>query len=324
MDPFVGDLVAHLAGRTPADEDADELARVWLHDHPGTLGRDHLVLALEWSRGSGQPVLAARLLVALDRRTEALDDLRQLAGQPRRELRRSAIALLIAALPDDAHAERRRWCDALAAELGDDASLAEIRLDLATALFVSAEEDLARVDRAWAQSELVWPLLADERARAVARSLRGRIRMIQLRLEDHLSTPEQATRAAWLVAAELPDDQADAMLLNASISLLRPGPLCHPGCLAQVRLLLARIRAASGLLAQVCQRLAWIDALRTGDPAAAPDPRGPYDAAPDWLIALVNASASAAAAVASIGGKDLRLLGMAIRARPDRADALLD
>ncbi|MBK8263878.1 MAG: CHAT domain-containing protein [Nannocystis sp.] len=323
VNQFVGDLVAYLAGRTSADEDADQLARVWLHDHPGTLERDHLVLALEWSRRGAQSVLAARLLVALDRRTEALEELRRLTELPQRELRRSAMALLVAALPIDAHSERRRWCDALAAELGDEARLAEIRLDLATALFVSAEEDPARVDRAWAQAELAWPLLADERARAAARSLRGRIRMTQLSLADRVSTPEQAARAAWLVTAELPDDQADAVLLNGAISLLRPGPLCHPACLAQVRPLLARVRGASGLLAQVWRRLAWIDGRRIGDPAPAPDPRGPYDAAPDWLIALIDAPAASPAA-ASIGGEELRLLGLAIRARPDRADTLLD
>jgi hypothetical protein len=321
--PFVGDLVAHLAGRTPADEDADELVRVWLHNHPSTLGRDHLVLALEWSHRRGPPQLAARLLIALDRRTEALEELRRLAEQPRRELRRPAMELLIAALPDDAHGERRRWCDALAAEFGDDERFAEIRLDLATALFISAEADPARIDRAWAQAELAWPLLADERAKAVARSLRARIRMTQLRLADHVSTPEQAARAAWLVTAELPEDLTDAVLLNAAISLLRPGPLCHPACLEQVRPLLARVRVASGLLAQVWQRVAWIEARRTGDPAPAPDPRGPYDTAPDWLIALVDTPASSPTA-ASIGGEELRLVGLALGARPDRADALLD
>lgn len=321
---YAGDLVDYLTGRAPVAEEADELVEAWVGDTPGSLSAEILVLALEWSRRVGRRCLTARVLVALGRRDEACVELRALADG-RGPVALSAAALLLAALPVDAHEERRRWCDAVEAGLGEEPGWAEVRLDVATAMFMSAEGDAGRVERAWVHAEKAYREVTSPRVRAVAVRLVWEIRTTQLRLAEMTSSAAQGERARWLLGAPSPADHADDFLGNAVISLLCPGPFVRADCLAQIEPLLARVRATSGRLAQSWQRHAWIVARQTrpADMPVAPELRGPYDAAPDWLVAAIAGTGSVAPET-PVDGKALRFVAMALRARPDRADALLD
>lgn len=321
---YIDDLVGYLAGRVPLSEDGDALVESWVVGAPRSLPVEVLVFALEWSRRAGRRRMTARVLLALDRQDEACVELRGLAGG-RGTAAASAAALLLAALPADAHEERRRWCDVVEGGLGEGPESAEVRLDLATAMFSSAEGDAGRVERAWVHAEQAYRQVTSPRGRAVAVTLVWRIRTKQLRLDEETSSAAQGERAGWLTAARLPAEYADEYLGNAVLSLLCPGPLVRADCLARVGPLLARVRASSGRLAQIWQRHAWIVArqARPADAHAAPEIPGPSDTAPGWLVSAA-AGTGPVVSDAPIGDETLRFIGMALRARPDRADALLD
>jgi hypothetical protein len=325
VDAFLLDLVEHLAGRTAAGAQSDVLAAAWVHEHPTTFTPELLMLALEWSRRRDDLLLTARILVQLGQRAEACEQLRRLAGHPSPGVRHEAAALLLAALPADAHAERRRWCDEVEARIGDGPETAALHFDLALALLVSAEDDPVRVERAWSHAEASARQSPDEHIRTLAIDLCWRIRGEQLQFNARASTPLQAERAAWLVAAALPSHEADAYLCNAALALLQPGPLVHPACLDQVQPLLARLHAPSGAAAHLWQRLAWIRSVQsgTGPALAFSGPPAALDAAPAWLVALA-AGHEVPAVDRPIDTVALALTARALEARPDRSDAMLD
>ena len=325
VDAFLLNLVEHLAGRTGAGTQPDALAAAWIHEHLTTFTPEILVLALEWSRRRDYLLLTARILVQLGHRAEACEQLRRLAGHPSPGVQHEAADLLLAALPADAHAERRHWCDEVEARIGDGPGVAALRFDLASALLMSAERDPVRVERAWAHAEASARQSPDEHTRARAIDLCWRIRGLQLEFGDRVSTPLQAARAAWLVAATLPSHDADAYLCNAALALLKSGPLVHPACLDQVQPLLARLHAPSSEAARLWQRLAWVRSVQsgTGPALAPPGPPAALDAAPAWLIALA-AGRAVPAVDRPIDTAALALTARALEARPDRSDAMLD
>lgn len=329
---FVGLIRQCLSRQVPTDEACDAELQDAVANHSQLLPSDVRRLLLEeGGRVIRDVAVRARLLEAEGRRPEALAVLREaLSSSQDEEVRLQAAALLITLLPQDATAERLRWCDEVEKLLEGRHDNPNIRTDLASGLWMCGREDGGLLERAWRNAERAESQLGREpRARTFNARARARIRLDQVSLGVEMSTPALAGLGQWFTRElPLPEKELSGYRCHVVKCLLHPGPLVHPEALAVAEQLLGLVRSSETAVF-LSLRLSWIQACvkspweKPARPEALPEElRSGCDALPGWAVALAQGRPVPAETVL---GSDARVTALIIlKVRPDRAEDVLE
>ncbi|MCB9793191.1 MAG: CHAT domain-containing protein [Alphaproteobacteria bacterium] len=295
-------------------------------NHGTNLDPETLQDLLQRSRGWGNPTMQARLLEHLGRVGEARQVLHEALAKHQSPLERlSCVHLLVTLFEDHQAAQRRRWCEELEELLEQGEELAFIRIDLAAALWMSADGDPSLLDRAWRHAQRALPRLRGERQVQQGHRILGRIAAHSTERAFGAQLGIALERARWLLGPHpLKPSELARLRLVCAQNLVVPGPLADLVSIELSENLLAEAETVDPGhegVAGVLERCRWIRQRQGGGPVTAdPHFKGPGDHLPDWLIAAVmgrrvNVSDAELA-------KGLDLVGLATEVRPDKADAL--
>ncbi|NPD26668.1 hypothetical protein, partial [Corallococcus exiguus] len=330
---FVAFIQQYLAGQHPTDGHSNaQLEQAIAHHIPKLPSELRRQLLAAGERLLPDVGVRAALLEAEGQRDAARDLLRAALARPvTPEVRRDAAALLVAWLPEDAHAERLKLCQEIETQLeipgGDSPS---VRANLARVLRRCAQQDPGLLERAWRHADQAAASMEESSAAGLFNTrTRCAIRMDQLTLHARVSSPAAWKLAEWFLDARgLPEAECSDNRCHAAWRILVPGPLTHPGGVALAERLLRVSRSdakAQGLEA----RLQWIRACLSvpqsppARPTAIPPAyHGDFDLVPAWSVMLAHGDVSRWERTPEPGDPEHAVT--VIRVRPDRTDVALN
>lgn len=284
---------------------------------------------IAWAHARRSPSLAAKLQALDGRAEDARATLRRaLAEELAAHERLACLHQLITVLGRESASERRQHCREIERRLDEGPDAPHVRLDLAIALCADADGAPEVLWGARRHALRACEGLRDRRLLAHGHRAVGHIVVDLARAMLPVSCVRCADQVGWLQGdLALPSDEAVQLRLTAVIALLLPGPATHPRAIEVARSLVDRAGSMvtnDARAREILARLAWIEqcaASGTGIEPAPAGPKGPLDALPSWLVALLQHPSVEVAPKAL--SDDVQWVGPALRSRPDAADRVL-
>jgi len=269
----------------------------------------------------------AKVFLTLGKKDQLLSFIDEtLAGGPTIEIRRVALLYRIEVLPDSDPTIPATLLE-VEALLDEGADAPYVRAQLAQRLYHRIGDGPSNLARAWRQLDRATPMITRPDALEDVWRLKAAIKAAQLTSLGPVSGPEQIELAQWF-KQKLPLHvrEVETMRLAVVRQLLFTGPLTSPDALALARHYLVRLTTPESEPLQ--RRLSWIHQEQakpgTIEPLRALDDvhaRQGFDHAPAWAIDLVVRGSTDQRIILDV--ESFRWIWTGVRARPDRAEALL-